>query len=371
MPPLIVRFGAACLLAVCPFIATSAHAQFTGGAGYHVTNLVADVHGRAGATDPHLVNPWGMAFFPDGAFWINDNGTGVATLYNGKGTVFPPVFKVPAPTGQAGPSAPTGIVINTTFGFHVPHTTLPAAFIFATEDGTISAWAGGLPTNPMDAVLAVNNSGSGAVYKGLELGVTAAGAFLYATNFRSGAIDVFDETFAPADAKLLGSFKDPQIQPGYAPFGIRNIDGNLFVTYARQNAEKHDDAAGPGHGYVDVFDTDGRLLQHFAAGGLLNSPWGIARAPAGFGPLSNLILIGNFGDGQINAFDANGRQRALLEDVNGRPIAIGGLWGLSFGGAAGSTPRTLYFTAGSNHEQHGLFGTITPTTAPAAADVTH
>jgi uncharacterized protein (TIGR03118 family) len=331
-------------------------------AGYKQTNLVADEAGRALATDPNLINPWGVAFVPSGAFWISDNGSGHSTLYSGTGAVIPAVFNVPAPAGQTTPASPTGIVINTTSGFDVPGTKLPAAFIFATEDGTISAWAGGLPSNPLDAVLAVDNSagGTGAVYKGLEFGTTAAGNFIYATNFRAGTIDVFDSNFAPANAKLLGTFTDPAIKPGYAPFGIRNIAGNLFVTYAKQDAAKHDDVKGAGHGYVDVFDTDGHLLQHFAAGGYLDSPWGIALAPQGFGALSNEILIGNFGSGAINAYDLSGNYRGSVTDKFGRSIVIPGLWGLYFGGGLASTPDTLFFTAGPDHETHGLFGSLTP-----------
>ncbi len=331
-------------------------------AGYKQTNLVADQAGKALATDPNLINPWGVAFVPGGAFWISDNGNGLSTLYSGTGSIIPAVFHVPAPAGQTTPASPTGIVINVTSGFDVPGTKIPAAFIFSTEDGTISAWAGGLPSNPLDAVLAVDNSngGTGAVYKGLEFGTTAAGNFIYATNFRAGTIDVFDSTFAPANSKLLGTFTDPAIKPGYAPFGIRNIGGNLFVTYAKQDAAKHDDVRGAGHGYVDVFDTDGHLLQHFASGGYLDSPWGVALAPAGFGPFANDILIGNFGSGAINAYTLNGKYQGPVTDRFGRSIVIPGLWGLYFGGALASTPDTLFFTAGPEGETHGLFGTITP-----------
>jgi uncharacterized protein (TIGR03118 family) len=360
MPRLFPRLTCAALLgaaALLPVAASAANPY-----AFKQTNLVSDEAGHALATDPNLINPWGAAFFPGGAFWISDNGNGLSTLYSGAGDVIPAVFKVPAPSGQTTPASPTGIVINVTSGFLVPGTKLPAAFIFSTEDGTISAWAGGLTTNPLDAVLAVDNSagGTGAVYKGLEFGSTAAGNFIYATNFRAGTIDVFDSNFAPANAKLLGTFTDPAIQKGYAPFGIRNINGNLFVTYAKQDAAKHDDVPGPGRGYVDVFDTDGHLLQHFAAGGFLDSPWGIALAPQGFGALSDKILIGNFGSGAINAYDLTGKFAAPVADKFGRPIVIPGLWGLYFGGAAAATPETLFFTAGPGHETHGLFGTITP-----------
>ena len=356
MSRLLAQSALCTLLLTASLASPTAHAQ----GGYKVTNLVSDQAGRAVSQDPNLVNAWGAAFFPGGAFWVNDNATGLSTLYDGLGDVIPVAFTVPAPPGQATPSSPTGIVINTTGGFLVPGTKLPAAFIFATEDGTISAWAGGLPTNPLSAVLAVDGSGGGAVYKGLEFGTTAAGNFIYATNFHAGTVDVFDNSFAPAGAKLLGSFADPAIQKGYAPFGIRNIGGNLFVTYAKQNAARHDDTPGAGRGYVDVFNTDGRLLQHFASGGELNAPWGVALAPAGFGALSNTVLVGNFGDGAINAYSLGGRFLAPLSDRHGRPVIIEGLWGLYFGGAAAAAPDTLYFAAGPDHESHGLFGSITP-----------
>jgi len=348
------------LAAALAAAALPAFAQPAPTPGYHRTNLVADQAGRALATDPNLLNPWGVAFAPGGAFWISDNGNGLSTLYDGLGDIIPVAFVVPPASGQTTPASPTGIIFNSTGGFLVPGTKLPSVFVFATEDGTISAWAGGLPTNPLDAVLAVDNSqgGTGAVYKGLEFGVTAAGTFLYATNFRSGGIDVFDSTFAPANSKLLGSFKDPKLPRGYAPFGIRNINGNLVVTYAKQDGSKHDDVPGAGHGVVDIFDTDGRLLQHFATGGTLNSPWGIALAPAGFGELSNLLLIGNFGDGTINAYTLAGQASGTMHDKAGHQIVIPGLWGLYFGGAAASTPDTLYFTAGLAHERHGLFGSL-------------
>jgi uncharacterized protein (TIGR03118 family) len=329
-------------------------------AGYTRTNLVSNQPGQALNTDPNLVNPWGAAFFPGGAFWINDNGTGLSTLYDGLGDIIPAVFTVPPPAGVTGHSSPTGIVINVTTGFQVPGTTLPAAFIFSTEDGTISAWTGNLPTNPSSAVLAVDNSKTGAVYKGLEFGTTAAGNFIYATNFHAGTIDVFDSTFKPANSKLLGTFQDLNIPTGYAPFGIRNVAGDLYVTYAEQDAAKHDDVPGLGHGYVDVFDTDGHLLRRFAQRGALDSPWGIALAPQGFGSLANDVLIGNFGDGAINAFDAKGHFAGLLKNKGGAPIVVPGLWGLYFGGASAATPDTLYFTAGPAHEANGLFGSITP-----------
>jgi uncharacterized protein (TIGR03118 family) len=265
------------------------------------------------------------------------------------------------------PAAPTGLVwnptTNVTTGFLVPGTNLPASFIWDTEDGTIAAWTGGL--TPADqAVLAVDNS-PGAVYKGLVFATNVHGVFLYAANFRAGTIDVFagngSAGFRPATPQEIdGDFTDPKIPAGYAPFGIQNIDGDLFVTYAKQNAEKHDDVAGPGNGFVDVFDTDGHLLRRFASRGALNSPWGVTRASFAFGRFSGDILIGNFGDGKINAFDSDGNFPATLKDAKGKPLVIDGLWNLALGGGRNSSSDTLYFTAGPNDEKDGLFGTITP-----------
>ena len=260
-------------------------------------------------------------------------------------------------------AAPTGLVWNPTTTFLVPNTSSPATFIFDTEDGTLSAWTGGL-TPPDQAVLAVDNS-PGAVYKGLVFGTNVHGVFLFATNFRAGTIDVFAPNgsagYRPATStEIDGDFTDPDIPAGFAPFGIQNINGNLFVTYAKQDAQKHDDVAGPGKGFVDVFDTDGHLLRRFASRGHLNSPWGVARASFAFGRFSGDILVGNFGNGRIHAFDSDGNFLGVLRDVNKQPIVIDGLWMLTLGGGRNSSSDTLYFTAGPNDETDGLFGTITP-----------
>jgi uncharacterized protein (TIGR03118 family) len=346
-----------------------------------VTSLVSDIQGLASTTDPVLQNAWGVAFSPAASpFWVVDNGTGCSTLYDGQGAKVSLQVKIPLPPLPGGtipssacqhvnpahppsqsPAAPTGIVWNATTspttGFLVPGTTLPASFIFATENGTISAWAGGL--TPSDAaVLAADNSAVGAVYKGLVFGTNPTGVFLFATNFHAGTVDVFDHTYHQVTTD--GDFKDPAIPPGFAPFGIQNIDGDLFVTYAKQNAQKHDDVAGPGNGFVDVFDTEGHLRRRLVARGQLNSPWGVARASYAFGRFSGDILIGNFGDGKINAFDSDGNFQATLKGPDNKPIVIGGLWTLTLGGGRNSSSDTLYFTAGPNDETDGLFGTITP-----------
>ena len=374
--------ASASLIAICAFASAASRADDGDDQPnrYVVTNLTSDIPGVAPNTDPVLQNAWGVAFTPAASpFWISDNATGCSTLYDGQGAIASTLqVKLPLPDGTvpAGackhfdpnnppsptPAAPTGLVwnptTNTTTGFLVPGTSPPlvATFIWDTEDGTISAWTGGL-TPPDQAVLAVNNS-PGAVYKGLVFGVNANGVFLYATNFRAGTVDVFDHTYTQVATD--GGFTDPDIPSGYAPFGIQNIDGSLFVTYAKQNTAKHDDVAGAGHGFVDVFDTDGHLLRRFASRGPLNSPWGVARASFAFGRFSGDILIGNFGNGKINAFDSDGNFLGALRDLNGKPLVIDGLWTVTLGGGRNSSSDTLYFTAGPNGETDGLFGTITP-----------
>jgi uncharacterized protein (TIGR03118 family) len=346
---------------------------------YVVTRLTSNLAGHAAARDPVLQNAWGIAFSPAGSpFWVNDNATGCATLYDGTGAKITalqvaiplPGNVVPVASCQPkdpnkppnpAPAAPTGIVWNPSASFLVPGTKIPAIFIFSTEDGTISAWAGGL--NPADsAVLAADESSNSAVYKGLAFAVNARGAFLFATNFHNGTVDVFGPNGADGmftKVSLDGDFTDPDLPAGYAPFNIVSLGGDLFVTYAKQDADKHDDVAGAGHGFVDVFDTDGHFIRRFESRGRLNSPWGIARASFAFGPFSGKILIGNFGDGRINVFNNDGRFVDQLEDVHGKPLVIDGLWTLTLGGGRNSSPDTLYFSAGPDDETNGLFGTIT------------
>lgn len=311
-------------------------------------NLVSDIPGLAAWTDPNLVNPWGVSFSPTSAFWISDNGTGLSTLYNSTGTPLSLVVTIPPPTGQMGTAAPTGQVFNpnsANFG--------GARFIFATEDGTISSWSGG--TN---AVLKADNSGASSVYKGLALATNGSNSYLYVTDFHNGAVDVFDSNFSKVT--LGGSFSDPTLPAGYAPFGIEAAGGRLYVTYALQDGTKHDDVAGPGHGFVDVYDTNGNFVQRLVSMGALNSPWGMAWAPAGFGMFGNDLLVGNFGDGTINAFDPNtGNFLGQIDGTNGTPLVNDGLWAITFGnGGSGGSKNILYFTAGLNHESDGLFGSI-------------
>ncbi len=323
---------------------------------YAQTNLVSDGAISAAQMDAHLRNAWGIAAFPGGPFWVSDNATGVSTLYDGQGDALPLVVTVPPPAGSPDGTlaAPTGIVWNPNPQSFLLAKSTPALFIFATEDGTVSAWNSAIDVH--NAVLKVDHSASGAVYKGLALATNSSGVFLYATNFHAGTVDVFDATFQPA--KLAGAFQDPALPAGYAPFGIALIDGNLFVTYALQDGAAHDDVKGAGHGFVDVFDTDGNLIRRFASGGVLNSPWAVVRAPLDFGGASERILIGNFGDGHISAFGSGGGLRGQLRSKWGQPLSIAGLWGLAFGNALKSEPNTLYFSSGPNDEADGLFGTI-------------
>jgi uncharacterized protein (TIGR03118 family) len=330
---------------------------------YTQTNLVSDLPGIARIQDPNLVNPWGLDAGPTSPWWVADNGTGLSTLYNGNtGQIVPLVVTIPPPAGSpAGTtSAPTGLVFNGTGDFSVAENAASgsAFFIFATEDGTISGWN---PTVDLhNAVLAADNSGSGAVYKGLALGSSGGSNFLFATNFHAGTIDIFDANFQQVSLPA-GALTDPHLPAGYAPFGIRNINGDLYVTYAKQDADKHDDVSGMGHGFVDVYDTSGNLLRRLITRGQLNSPWGLALAPATFGEFANDLLVGNFGNGRINAYDPNtGEFLGRLGLSPNHPISIDGLWSLSFGnnGLAGPS-STLFFTAGLNDEADGLFGSIT------------
>ncbi len=327
---------------------------------YRQTNLVSDLAGLAQFTDSNLVNSWGLVHGPMTPWWVADNGTGVSTLYTGQGVKVPLTVTIPPPAGSpAGTtSAPTGVIFNGNGGFNVSEngTSLSSVFIFDTEDGTISGWNPNF-TDRSHAVLAVDRSnvGKGAVYKGLAIGSNSSGTFIFATNFRFGTVEMFDSSF-----KLVRSFTDHLLPQSYAPFGIQNIGGNLYVTFAKQNAAKHDDVAGPGHGFVDVFDTNGNLLRRLIAHGSLNSPWGLALAPANFGQFSNDLLVGNFGDGHINVFDPNtGAALGSLQIGGVIPIQIDGLWSLQFGNDAAAGPSNeLFFTAGIDGEAHGLFGDI-------------
>jgi uncharacterized protein (TIGR03118 family) len=339
-------------------------------------NLVSDDqtgHLNAQIQDPNLINPWGVAFSASGSFWVNNNHTGTATIYKVNPTTDATtasslVVTIAPPTGTTITASPTGIVFNTdSSGFMVNGA--PAAFIMDTEDGTISAWNGGSSTT-----LEVDNSnnaaegdgslppqdqteGIGAVYKGLAIGTQQDGTtLLYATNFRHGTVDVFNDKFQQVNA-----LTDGNLPSGYAPFNAQVLNGKLFVTYAVQDQFKHDDVAGAGNGFVDEFSLSGQFIARVASNGSLDSPWGLAIAPSDFGKFAGDLLVGNFGDGTISAYDLKNHDKFVgqLTGVDGKPIKIGDLWSLTpgNGGSAGSTGK-IYFTAGVQSESQGLFGSI-------------
>jgi uncharacterized protein (TIGR03118 family) len=345
--------AAALLAAIVTASALAAATRATGENAFVVRNLVSDVPGAADHLDPNLVNAWGLTSLPTSPWWVADNGTDVSTLYQADGTAAPLVVKVP--------SAPTGAAANSGSSFVVRHGTRsgPAKFLFDTEEGKILGWNPGVAATT--AVVAGDRSNVGAIYKGLTIASTATGDFLYAADFHNGRVDVFDGSFNLVSTP--GSFVDPGLPHGFAPFGIATIGGQIFVTYAKQDAERSDEVAGPGLGFVDRFDTSGTFLGRVATRGPLNAPWGLALAPASFGPFGGDLLVGNFGDGKINAYEpqADGTYMPVGElRSDDKPIVIDGLWALAFGKGTHANGRTdtLFFTAGPDDEGHGLFGTI-------------
>jgi len=333
---------------------------------YAQHNLVSDGFVPAAHTDPNLVNAWGLAASPTSPWWIADNGSGKSTLYNvATGTVLVD-FTVPGVGTNSG--NPTGLVFNGGTGFVVNNgvgSPSAARFIFASEDGTLSAFKGAPIVTVVPNAQAPAHD---AVYKGLAIDSATAGTLLYATDFHNGKVDIFDNSFHPVT--IAGAFTDPNLPAGFAPFGIQNIGGTIYVTYALQNADRHDDVAGPGNGFVDAYDTSGNLIRRVASAGELNSPWGLALAPADFGRFSGDLLVGNFGDGRIHVFDPaqltfDGEFEAigLLHSAAGKPVQIDRLWALQFGHGTSATSangltNTLFFTAGPSDEQHGLFGSL-------------
>ncbi|HEV8501779.1 MAG TPA: TIGR03118 family protein [Casimicrobiaceae bacterium] len=321
------------------------------------TNLVTDDQSvnAARITDPNLVNAWGISHSSGSPFWVSDNGTGVSTLYSVNPLTNAPT-RLSLVVTIPGDGNPTGQVFNTdaaSFNGDL--------FLFVSEDGTVSGWRGALGTAAETLVLGSTDNN----YKGTALATIGTATYLYAANFDTGAIDVFKGNAANPD--LSGTFDDPNIPSGYAPFNIQNIGGNLFVTYAQQDAAHDDDVPGVGHGFVDEFDAQGNLIQRIGTQGTLNSPWGLVIAPASFGALAGDLLVGNFGDGMINAFDlANHAFDGQLLDTAGNPLAIDGLWGLIAGnGGSGGNANQIYFSAGPGGEAHGLFGVLDVVPEPA------
>jgi uncharacterized protein (TIGR03118 family) len=330
-----------------------------GASEYRQSNLVSDLPGVAAYQDANLVNPWGIAYSATGPFWIADNHTGLSTVYDSSGVANPLVVTIAPPLGGAPPAAPTGLVYNPTASFDLG-AGMPARFIFSTEDGTISGWN---PTlNPTESILKVDNSAAGSIYKGLAIAPGLSSPLIYASDFHNGVVNTFDSSFNPAT--LSGNFTDPNIPAGFAPFGIHLINNEIYVTYALQDAAGQDDVPGPGNGYVDIFDTDGMLVRRLISQGNLNSPWAVVMAPANFGDFSNKLLVGNFGDGKINAYDpTSGAFLGTVSGENNQPIVNLGLWALTFGnGAIAGPTNVLFFTAGipgdGQVEDHGLFGSI-------------
>src|SRR5580692_4429539 len=351
---------------------------------YKQTNLVSDTPGLAPVIDANLVNPWGICIIPGDPFWIADNAspTGVTSLYNTAGAV-QGAFKIAPPTGSSNPATPTGCVGNSAGGFTLSGSS--SLFIFDTEDGTISGWTGGT-----SSILAVDNStkptaATGAVYKGLALVTNGTGTFLLATNFRSGQVEIYDTTFKATQALGPGAFNDPAPpavpagsgSPGYAPFGVHVVTVNrtsmVVVTYALQDMPMHDPLKIAGTGFVDLFSTSGTMISRTTSDAHLNAPWGVVVPPAGFGSLAGDLLVGNFGDGAINAYNfSTGAFVDQMKDSNGAAILNASLWDMVFGGggAQSGDPNTMYITAGLTNEMHGLFAAITAnaTPPPASAD---
>lgn len=346
----IAALGAVMVVGLAACGGGSSHSQH-----FQVTALVSDGNVQAAHVDPNLKNPWGIAFNPKGFVWVADNGTQRATLYDGNGV--PQSLVVSIPAGSSGDADPTGIVFNGTASFVVSQNgkSGPAAFIFAGEGGTITAWSPAV--NPTSAVTMFDSGGS-AVYKGLAMASSNGANFLYAADFHNNKIDVFDGNFTKI--ALPGAFQDPSLPAGFAPFGIQAINSTIFVAYAMQDAAKHDDVPGAGLGVIDVFSTSGQFIQRFATGGALNSPWGMARSPRDFGPFNDAILVGNFGDGMIHAFDPNsGVLLGTLQHADGTAIVEPGLWGIAFGNGLNNQPtNTLFFAAGVNNEADGVYGRI-------------
>ncbi|HWD99888.1 MAG TPA: TIGR03118 family protein [Bryobacteraceae bacterium] len=340
-------------------------AQTQSSNAFLVHKLVSDLPNVADHQDTNLINPWGNGFGST-PFWVGNNHSGTATLYDGYGVATALVVSIPAAGGANSGGPVTGVIFNS-FSSNAAvlnaQSGKPASFLFCSEDGIISGWNSS--ADATHALVVVDNSKSGAIYKGCALGGTASAPLLFAANFSNGSVDVFDGKFAPVTNSK--AFVDPAVPAGFAPFNVQIMNGGVYVTFAKQDAQKHDDVAGAGNGYVALFDMSGNLISNLIAQGSLNSPWGMAIAPASFGPFAGALLVGNFGDGKINGFSLpGGASLGALNDTTGSPFAMPGLWSLNFGsGARNEDAGTLYFTAGVGGgpnndpvESHGLLGSI-------------
>jgi uncharacterized protein (TIGR03118 family) len=352
-------------LALTPALATADDKDVESGWNhefYEQHTLVSDGSVPADVVDPDLINGWGVAFNPQGFVWVTDNGTGKATLYDGAGAKQALVVTIPPAPGETVASV-TGIVFSGGADFVVKGKTPagadlsgPSRFIFVSEGGEVTGWAPNV--NPLTAFLAVPNK-TGAIYKGLAIGGNGTTHLLYAADFHNARVDVFDGTFAPVTLPS-GAFRDSHLPRGYAPFGIQAINGDIVVTYAKQDDAAEDEIAGRGFGFVDIFDPNGKLVQRFAARGALNAPWGIALAPSSFGRFGGALLIGNFGDGTINAYGPiSGHFLGSLRDNHGRRIRVDGLWGMQFGNGLMQQPtNALFAAAGPGDEEGGSYTVI-------------
>ena len=321
---------------------------------YQQVNLVSDTAGyNAEIIDFNLADPWGMAFGPTGSIWLAANRAGVAVIYTSSGGQFASPVNIPA-NGIHNDASPTGVVYNNTLSFVIPATGQVASYIFATENGTITARGTTDTANGNDStVIVASRNALGAFYKGLTIANDGTGDCIYAADFHNGKIDVYDHNFNYTPK----SFIDISLPTGYMPYNVQNVGGDLYVCYALQNPLTLEPEIGTGMGYVDVYSPAGTFKKHFASQGTLNAPWGIAQAPASFGQVANAILIGNFGDGHINVYDATGNYQGQLKNGTSL-ITVDGLWSIGFptNNAGGFDASTLYFTAGSLNQRHGLFG---------------
>lgn len=324
-------------------------AVFASSIGFVQTNLASDQPGVAISTDSDLVNAWGIVASSGSPFWLGANGAGKSLIYSGTGV------KAGLIAGIPGDGSVTGVAFS-----NVPNNFNGDTFLFASEDGTVSGWRGSLGTTAETLITGSDTN----VYKGVTDASVGGSQYAYLANFRTGSIDVLKGD--GGSSALTGHFTDPNLPSGFAPFNVMDLGGSIYVTYAVQDPDKHDDVAGAGNGIVDKYDVNGNLIARLVTGGALDSPWGLALAPVGLGGVGGDLLVGNFGDGSINAYDPNsGAFVETLTDPNGNPLAIDGLWGLAFGNGGNAGPTgTLYFTAGPGGESHGLFGELNAVPEP-------